>query len=70
MARRVQMPEVRGGGGAVAPDSRTIEMQFVPLSHDAYFRHDPGQDASAADDLVRSGVACNHGEERPVRKDP
>lgn len=69
MARRFQMPEVRGGG-AMAADSRTIEMQFVPLSHDAYFWHDPGQDANAADDLVRSCVACNHGEERPVREDP
>jgi len=70
MARRVHMPEVWGSSGAVAPDPRTVAVQVVPPPHDAYLRHDPRQDADSADDVVRRGVARDHGEERHVREDP
>ena len=70
MAHRVHVPEVWGSSRAMAPDPWTIAMPFVPLPYNAYFRHDPRQDADSADNMVRSGVACNHGEERHVREDP
>ena len=70
MADRVHVPDVWGSSGAVAPDPWTVAVPLVPPPHDAYRRHDPRQDADSADDVVRSGVAPDHGEERHVREDP
>ena len=70
MASRVHVSEVWGSSGAVAPDPRSVDVQFVPLPHAAYLWHDLRQDEDSTDDMVRSGVACDNGEERHVREDP
>lgn len=70
MAHRVRMSEVWGSSGAMAPDPRTVAVQIVSPPHDGYLRHDLRQDADAADDVVRDGVARDHSEERHVSEDP